>query len=405
MIYLDYSATTPLDPAVLKKMQPYFSRQFANPASVHTPGQAALKAVDDARYTIADLLGVKGSELIFTSGATEANNLCLKGMAQVHEKNLKNLHLITTKIEHDSILEPCHALEERGLRITYLPVDDQGLVNPQAVIEAITPQTFLVSIGYVNSEIGTVQPVKKIGRLISKHNERRYKDWLNTSPRKRGVKPRKVYFHTDATQAAQFFDCRPDALHIDALSLSGHKIYGPKGIGLLYLRTDTPCEAIQQGGHQERNMRSGTVNVPGVIGLAEACRLAAKDHEKNLRASSVLRDRLAQGIKKVCLDAIINTPLPQAGPSHLNISFPGIEGDALLMALDEKGVAVSTGSACASGDIDASHVLTAMGRTEELSRSAIRFTIGKYTTGAEIKKVVAVLPKILQALKKYSHTA
>ncbi len=399
MIYLDHSATTPLEPTVLKKMLPYFSRHFANPASVHTPGQAALKAVDDARYAIAQWLGAKGNELIFTSGATEANNLCLKGMSEA-AGNLKNLHMITTQIEHDSILEPCHYLKSRGLKISYAQVDANGLVRPEEIIAAITPETFLISIGYVNSEVGVIQPIKKIGRLLKKYNENRYKTWLNTSPRKRGPKPRHVYFHTDATQAAQFLNCSPDYLHVDALSVSAHKMYGPKGAGLLYLRTQTPCVPTQHGGHQERNLRSGTVNVPGVIGLAEAWRQTLTHQTRNNQKIATLRDRLAQSIIRLIPEAVLNTTLAYATPAHLNISFPGLEGDAIMAALDENGIAVSTGSACASGDIDASHVLLAMGRDAATARSAIRCTLGRETTPADIKKFAAILPSVIAKLKK-----
>lgn len=392
MIYLDYSATTPLDREVAKKMQPYFSDIFANPASIHSLGQRALKAVDDARYSIAAALHVSGNEIIFTSGATEANNLAIKGI--VEEYGHAKSHIITSTIEHDSILEPCNYLKKRGAAITSIGVDSKGLLKPEAIIAAIRPETVLISIGYVNSEVGTVQPIKKIGRILKNYNERMYKTWLNTSPRKRGSKPRHVYLHTDATQAANFFDCRPEFLHCDLLSLSSHKIYGPKGAGLLYCRSGLPLHAMLHGGHQERNLRSGTLNVPAIVGFGAAFTKALREQAKNNARISKLRRQLATAIQKLYPKTTINTPFEQASPSHLNISFMGWDGEALLSYLDEQGIAVSTGSACASGSLSASHVLLAMGRSESQARSTLRITVGKLTAASEIAQ-------LNRALKNY----
>ncbi len=396
MIYLDYSATTPLDPAVLKKMLPYFSREFANPASVHTPGQKALKAVDDARYDIAKILHCKATEIIFTSGATEANNLILKGIVNGSTKP----HIVTTAIEHDSILEPLHALENRGVRVTYVPVNPIGLVDPETVIKALRPETALVSIGYVNSETGVIQPIKKIGRLIKKYNERRLKQWLNTPARQRGKKPQPVIFHTDATQAANFCDLNTASLHVDAMSLSAHKIYGPKGSGALYLSKSVTVAAQQHGGHQERNLRSGTLNVPAIIGFAEALTRCVAKQEQTNRTIASLRDRLVKSIRASVPTCRLNTNPAHATPSHANISFPGLEGDILLAALDKKGIAVSTGSACASGDMDASHVLVAMGLKEADARSAIRCTLGRTTTKKEIDRAAKAIVAAVQRLSR-----
>lgn len=390
MIYLDYSATTPVDEEVLKAMKPYFSSIFANPASVHSLGQQALKAVDDARYSIADLLRVSGTDLIFTSGATEANNLALFGTLK------KGDHLLTTPIEHASILEPAEALKNRGITVTTLPASKEGLINPRTVIDNLRPQTKLISIGYVNSEVGVIQPIKKIGRLVQKYNKQRYEEWLKQNPRKRGSKPVPVLFHTDATQAPNYLDCSPQVLHVDLMSLSAHKIYGPKGIGLLYCRSDITLTPLLFGGHQERNLRSGTVNVPGVVGFGKALERAYKHQGKYTKQISTLRQHLISRLKKTLPHVIINTPLPESTPSHLNISFPGLEGDILQALLDEQGVAVSTGSACASGDITISPVLKAMGRSEELARGAIRITLGKYTTKMEIEKIVKILKIVVQ---------
>ena len=400
MIYLDNAATTPVDPLVLKAMLPYFSKQFANPASVHSLGQASLKAVDDARYLIANILKTSGNEIIFTSGATESNNLILKGIA-FHSNNQKNVHIITTNIEHSSILEPCTYLESRGVTVTYVKVDHNGLVNPSDVIKAITPTTCLVSVGYVNSETGVVQPIKKIGRLLKKYNEVQKKQWLNTQTRKRGKKPLPILFHTDATQALQFFNCQPDFLHVDLLSLSAHKIYGPKGVGLLYARTNTDFTPLLHGGHQERNQRSGTVNVPAVVGFAKAFEIASKLSKNSSQKISLLKNSLHKEILHRLPNVITNSSILETSPSHLNISFPALEGDILQAKLDEKGIAVSTGSACASGDISVSLVLTAMGVKKEIAQGAIRISIGKYNTKAEMKTTARILEQTVKKLSQY----
>lgn len=396
MIYLDHAAATPLDPAVLKKMLPYFSRNFANPSSVHGPGQAALKAVDDARYAIAEILGAKGPEIIFCSGATEANNLALRGLAEASGP-LRQLHIISTPIEHASILEPLAHLKSRGVVVTYLRVDSRGVVSPADVIAAIRPETALITIALANSETGVIQPLKAIGRLLRKYNEKARAEWLKASPRKRGSEPRRVLLHTDATQAPHFLDCRPAQYQADLMSLSGHKLYGPKGIGLLYIRSGLKLSPLALGGHQERNFRSGTVNVPGVIGLSAALTAAAAGRGKNSRKIGRLRDSLLSQIKRFYPEAISNSDPAHALPSHLNISFPGYDGDALLSALDSFGIAVSTGSACASGDITVSPVLRAMGRDELTARGALRFSLGKRTTPADIRLTVAALKKALSA--------
>ena len=305
MIYLDNAATTPVDPNVLKTMLPYFSKNFANPASIHSMGQASLKAVDDARYLIAKILKTSGNEIIFTSGATEANNLALKGVAW-HQKNLTNVHIITTKIEHSSILEPCAYLESRGASVTYLKVNSKGLVNPFDVIKAINQKTCLISIGYVNSETGIIQPIKKIGRLLKKYNEQQKKLWLNTQTRKRGEKPQPILFHCDATQALQFFNCQPDFLHVDLMSLSAHKIYGPKGVGLLYTRSTTELTPLLHGGHQERNHRSGTVNVPAVVGFAKALDITTKLSKISFQKITALKNYTYKEIADHIPGAVIN---------------------------------------------------------------------------------------------------
>lgn len=396
MIYLDYSATTPLDPTVLKAMQPFFSSTFANPASVHTPGQQALKAVDDTRHQIAKLLQVSGHDITFTSGSTEANNLALFGILGKR----KDIHIITTQIEHASILEPCHELEKRGIKLTYVRVNKEGLVKPTDIMAAIKPNTRLISVGYVNSEIGVIQPIKSIGKLIKRYNEKRYEDWLKKSPRQRGERPVPVLFHSDATQALNFLDCSPRSLHLDMMSLSAHKLYGPKGVGLLYCDSNLELRPLLFGGHQERNIRSGTVNVPGIIGFGAALSLAYHNQKKLSKQIAFLREYFFTSLKKKLPDTITNTPLEQSTPSHLNLSFPGLEGDIIQAMLDEKKIAVSTGSACASGDITVSHVLKAMGKDDDIARGGIRITLGKHTTKKELGTTVTSLSQVINILKK-----
>jgi cysteine desulfurase len=398
MIYLDYSATTPVDKKVLQKMTPYFTEIFANPASIHTSGQTALKAVEDARYKIADLISAHGSEIIFTSGATEANNLALRGILKAAKnKGDQRQEIITSSIEHDSILEPLNYLSKEGYKIIHLPVNKQGLVEISKLQQAINENTILVSLGLVNSEIGSIQPINRFGRMIKKLNQHRYSTWLKTSPRKRGDKPKPIYFHTDATQAFNSLECNVLKLHVDALSLSGHKLYGPKGSGLLFLKRNTPLEALQYGGHQERNLRSGTLNVPGIIGLAEAMVIANKERKNFVNKVSGLRNYFVKKITKLIPQAILTVDLKNVSPTHAHFLFPGVTGDALLVALDELGVAVSTGSACASGDISISHVIRALGYKEALARSALRFTLGKTTNKKELDQAALLT---LKAYKK-----
>lgn len=398
MIYLDYSATTPLDSAVLKKMLPYFSRDFANPASIHSVGQSALKAVEDARHEFAKVLNLKASELIFCSGATEANNLALQGLAKaLRGKGDKRNHIITSSIEHDSILEPLHALEKYGYTITRLPVNKEGVISLSSLEHAITDETMLVSIGFVNSEVGSIQPVSKIGRLIRKINERRMKEWLNTQTRKRGARPQPIYFHSDATQAANYFSCSAKLLNVDMLSFSGHKVFGPKGIGLLTVKRDTPLEALLYGGHQERNLRSGTLNVPAIIGFAEAFVRAQKNYKKSATEVTILKNYFARELKKAIPQIKESINLSNASAAHANFLFTGVGGDALVAALDEAGVAASTGSACASGDLSASHTITSLGYTESEARSALRFTLSRLNTKKDLKTAVK---RIKQAYTK-----
>lgn len=404
-IYFDHSATTPVDPGVLKAMLPYFSREFGNPSSVHGFGQRAAAAVERARLQAAAFLNAAPGEVVFTSGATEANNLALRGLVESLRRRQpeRKLHLVTTVIEHDSILEPVAALERSGVEVTHLPVDGRGVIAIADLEKAIKDNTALVSLMYVNSEVGSVQPIKQAGKLIRKLNERRLKAWNNAKPAERGDKPQPIYFHTDATQAANFFSCDVQALNLDLLSLSGHKVYGPKGVGLLYARQGTPLVAQQLGGHHEGNRRSGTLNAPGIVGLGQALAAVtpAKQAATNKKIAR-LRDQLVAGITKALPEAILNTDREQATPAHAHFSFPGVEGESILIALDLAGIAVSTGSACASNSLKASHVLVAMGIEVEVAHSSIRFSLGKHNTAEEIRRLVKTLPPIIERLHRMS---
>jgi cysteine desulfurase len=401
MIYLDHSATTPADKKVLKAMEPYWRKNFGNPSSIHAYGQKAVFGVDRARAQAAEFLGCESEEIIFTSGATEANNLALRGIVKALKKEVSRPHLITSRIEHDAILEPCRDLEDEGVEVTYLSVDSRGLVNPEEVKKAIKENTVLVSIMSVNSEVGIKEPIGEIGKIIKKINEGRFNEWQKSGAAKKLPRPRPVYFHTDATQAVNFFDCNVEKLQVDSLSLSGHKIYGPKGVGLLYVRKGAPIAPIQLGGRHEKNIRSGTLNVTGIVGLGEALSLITPAvREKNNKKILVLRDKLVEGAMKKISDIVLNTDRENSTPAHAHFTLRGAEGEAVLISLDFEGIAVSTGSACASQSLSGSHVLAALGISEEDSNYALRVTLGKNSTEAEVNKFLAVLPLIVKKLRR-----
>lgn len=403
-IYLDYSATTPMDKRVLSAMMPYFKDKFGNPSSIHGFGQEAIAGVDKAREQVAEFLNCDPGEVIFTSGATEADNLAIKGVIKALKSDgVKKPHIITSSIEHPAVLEPCRELEKEGVEVTYLPVNSSGVVDVDKFKESIKENTVLVSVMYVNSEVGSIQPIREIGKIINKLNERKLKDWKNAKPAIRGDKPLPVYFHVDATQAVNFLNCDVRRNYVDLLSMSGHKIYGPKGVGALYVKSGTPIKPLQLGGRQENNLRSGTYNVPGIAGLGRAVELLdEKAVENNNRKIAGLRDMLISGIMENIPDVVLNTDAKNAVPSHANFSFLGVEGESILISLDLEGIAVSTGSACASGKLDPSHVLLAMGIKPEAAHSSVRFSLGKTTTEREIKKTVKVLPPIIKKLREMS---
>jgi len=372
---------------VFEAMKPYFCDEFGNASSAHSFGQVARVAVEKARSQVAEFFGCAAEEIIFTSCATESNNLALKGLVKGIKNDGVKPHIITSAIEHHCVLHSCEALEKDGLaEVTYLPVDKDGLVRVGDVEKAIKENTVLVSIMYANNEIGTVQPIKEVGELIRKIN--------GTG--------KKVYFHTDAVQAINYLDCNVDNLGVDLLSLSGHKFYGPKGVGALYIRKGTPIKRIQDGGEQEFRLRAGTHNTPGIVGLGEAIKEISNFQLQTSNEIQRLRDKLIDGILKTVPDSKLNGSREKRLANNVNFSFPGAEGEAILLTLDLEGIAVSTGSACASENLNPSHVLVSLGLGPEDTHSSIRMTLGKHTTEEEIDRVLEVLPKAIERLRSIS---
>lgn len=391
-IYLDHAATTPVDPRVLRVMLPYLKEKFGNPSSPHRWGREARLAIEESRKKVAKALGAKPEEMIFTSGATESINLAHKGLIRgmlYRAKKIKTPHLITTLVEHKAVLETCQYLERLGVaKVTYLPVDKNGLVRVADIEKAIRPETALVSIMFVNNEVGMIEPIDKIGRLIKKINQ--------TGNRRQETK---IYFHTDATQACQYLDCHVERLGVDLLSLSGHKIYAPKGIGVLYIREGTPLSRQQNGGGQEHQLRAGTENVPYIVALGKAVELVEQNKMHSAKRIEKLRERLVAGILKIPGTKLTGHPTKQA-PHIASFIVQGAEGEAILLLLDEAGIAASSGSACTSGLLEPSHVLTAMGYQPQEAHGSLRFSLGKQTTEEEIDEVIKVLPGIVEKLRK-----
>jgi cysteine desulfurase len=383
-IYLDNHATTPMDPRVLEAMLPYFVENFGNAASRnHSFGWAAEEAVENARKQVASLIGATPKEIVFTSGATESNNLALKGVAEMYAQ--KGNHIITAATEHKAVLDTCKRLEKNGCRVTYLPVQSSGLVDLDLLRDAITDQTILVSIMYGNNEIGTIQPVREIGRLC----------------RERGV-----LFHTDATQAVGKIPVNVTDDLIDLASLSGHKMYGPKGVGGLYVRRKSPRVQLtsqMDGGGHERGMRSGTLNVPGIVGLGKAAALCQESLPQEMARARALRDRLQDRILKELDEIFLNGTMESRLPHNLNISFAYVEGESLLMGIND--IAVSSGSACTSATLEPSYVLKALGAGDDQAHSSIRFGIGRFNTEEEIdytaEKVISVVKKLRELSPLY----
>ncbi len=402
-IYLDYAATTPTDEAVFEVMKPYFFEKYGNASSVHQFGQEAAAAVVRARHQVAEFLNCQPNEIIFTSGATEGNNAIIKGiggsrsltkkiggqakLGQSHAEHGGKAHIIISAIEHECVLAAAEFLAKQEIAtVTFLPVNKDGIVETSELEKSIKPNTVLISIIYANNEIGTIQPIAQIGELIKKINQNR---------------GNKIAFHTDAVQGINYLDCDVQKLGVDFLTLSGHKFYGPKGVGVLYVRSGAKFDKFMHGGQQEFNLRSGTHNTPGIVGLGEAISLVKKTsaHNKELQA---LRDKLIKGIQQKISHAFLNGSVDNRLPNNVNFRFEGVEGEAILISLDLEGISVSTGSACAAKSLEPSHVLIALGIDHLGAHSSIRFSLGRYTTEAEIDRVLEVLPPIIERLRGIS---
>ena len=378
-IYLDHNATTPVHSEVVKEMLPYYREIYGNASSFHQFGQQARKAVEEAREKVAGFIGAKSGEIIFTSGGTEADNFAIKGIAYANQT--KGKHIITSSIEHHAVLNSCKYLEKQGFRITFLPVDKYGLINPEEVKKTIGEETILISIMHANNEMGTIEPVAEVGKI---------------------AKEKGIYFHIDAVQSAGKIPVKVDELNVDLVSLSGHKLYGPKGVGILYIRKGTKIQPLIHGGHHEKNKRAGTENVPGIIGLAKAMEIASVTMEEEAIRLTNLRDRLWVRINEKIEDVFLHGHERERLPNTLNLSFEGVEGEAIILDLDMKGIAVSTGSACTSGTLEPSHVLKAMGVNPQVAQGAIRFSLGEGNTQEDIDYVADILSGIVNRLRGIS---
>lgn len=373
LIYLDHAATTKVDDRVLKKMIPYFSINYGNPSSMYFLGRNNKRVIKEARETVASCIGANSKEIYFTSCGSESDNLALKGIAYANKH--RGRHIITSKIEHPAILNTCKTLEKQGFNITYLNVDKHGFISLEELENSIRVDTILISIMFANNEIGTIEPIDKIGRIAKLNN---------------------VYFHTDAVQAIGNIRINVKELGIDLLSMSAHKFYGPKGVGALYVRQGIDFERIQDGGHQERGKRSGTENVPGIVGIAEAIKLSYKEFEYNNKKVLDLRNYFINKLKLNFNDIIINGDLEKRLPCNINVSFPNQDGQQLLLGLDEYRICASTGSACSTGNSKPSHVLTSIGLSKEEIFGTLRFTLGKENTKQDIDYTIKVLLSLIK---------
>lgn len=374
---MDHSSTTPVDSEVAGAMLPYFSDRFGNPSSLYSIGREARRAMEDARAKVADLIGAKKEEIIFTGSGTESDNLAIKGSAYRNRK--KGDHIITSSIEHHAVLHTCKYLETQGFKVTYLPVSKEGLVNPADVEEAITSKTILITIMHANHEIGTIQPVEEIGKLAKEKN---------------------IPFHTDAIQSAGNLPLNVDTMGVSLLSMSAHKMYGPRGVGALYIRKGTGLEPLIHGGGHERDIRSGTENVPGIVGFGKAAQLA-KERLPEAAKISHLRDSLIKGVLEI-KDSFLNGHPVKRLPNNVNVRFSFIEGESMILNLDMKGVAASTGSACSSKSLEPSHILLATGLKHEEAHGSLRFTLGRGNMQEDVDYVVSELPGIVNKLRMIS---
>jgi cysteine desulfurase len=377
MIYLDHAATTPIDPEVLDVMLPYFGEVYGNPSSVYAPGRKARAALDDARDVVAGVLGCESRELIFTSGGSESDNMAVRGVASRNRE--RGNHIICSQVEHHAVLHTCQDLERHGFEVTYLPVDADARVRPADLAAALRPETILVSVMSGNNEVGTLEPVRELAALTHEKSS--------------------AYFHTDAVQAFGKVPVRVDDLGVDLLSISAHKIYGPKGVGCLYVRMGTRIDPLITGGGHERNRRAGTENVAGIVGLAKAVEVAARDFDRDSKRLRDVRDRLTDGLLASVTGARVTGDPIERLPHHASFVIDDIEGDSLLMRLDREGVYASSGSACTSGSLEPSHVLLAMGISPREALSSLRLTVGKRTTEADVDAAVEVIQEAVGALR------
>jgi cysteine desulfurase len=378
-IYLDHAATTPTDPEVVKAMLPYFSEIYGNPSSLHSFGQEAKRAVEEVRDKIASFISASPDEIVFTSGGTESDNFALKGVAFARRD--KGDHIITTCIEHHAVLENCHYLEKQGFRVTYLPVDGFGIVDPDTVRKAITDKTILISVMHANNEIGSIQPIAEIGKI---------------------AKEKGVTFHTDAVQTFGHLPINVEELKVDLLSASAHKIYGPKGVGIFYIKKGTKIQSFMHGGEQERGRRASTHNVTGIIGLGKAVELAERSLSEERGRITRLRDKFIRGILKSIKHSNLNGHPVERLPNNVNVCVKYIEGEAMILNLDMLGIACSSGSACSSTSLEPSHVLKAIGLPPEFAHGSLRFSLGRSTEEGDIEKVLEILPGIVEKLRVIS---
>jgi len=378
-IYLDYNSTTPLDPAVLAAMLPFFGDNFGNANSVHSAGQRARAAVDAARESVARLLGAKSSEIVFTCGGTESDNLAIFGIVNPCDQPRK--HVVTTAIEHHAVLNSAQALEKQGVDVTYVPVGRDGIVDPEDIREAVRPETVLISVMLANNELGTIQPVEEVGAIAAEED---------------------VYFHCDAVQAAGKLPIDVQKMGVDLLSISGHKLYAAKGVGALYVRNGTELGSLFFGGHHERDRRPGTENVPGIVGLGKAAELAMESLGADAKRVGELRDRFEAALLNSLGGVHVNGAVNRRVPNTCNLSFDAAGGEALVIALDLQGVMCSSGAACSSGAVEPSHVLTAIGLSPDQARSSLRFSLGHPTSAEEIDKAIRIIPPVVERLRALS---
>jgi len=378
-IYLDFNATTPVDTSVLEEMLAYFSEEFGNANSIHSAGQRSRGAVDRARELVATLIGAKPGEVVFTSGGTESDNLAILGCVAASQRTRK--HVITTAIEHHAVLNACQALEKQGIDVTFVAVGRDGVVDPEDVRRAIRPETLLISVMHANNELGTIQPIAEIGAIAAEAD---------------------VYFHSDAIQSASKLPVDVNTLGVDFLSISAHKIYGPKGVGALYVRSGAPLEPQMHGGHHERDRRPGTENVAGIAGFGKAAEIAKARLADDAKRTSALRDRLEEALLASISNVRVNGDRSRRVSNTTNLTFAAANGESLVIALDLLGVESSTGAACSSGAIEPSHVLTAIGLTRDEARSSLRFSLGRTTTAEDIEAAINIIPAAVQRLRALS---